>query len=118
MPLTCSCDDGDSDEWWYQPADYTTLDTSQRKRCKSCGTLIDRGAIVARFERSRSTRDDVECAIYGDAGQIPLAAWYHCETCADLYFSLVELGYCVGPDESMRDLVREYAAIAAGRETW
>jgi len=54
---------------------------------------------------------DIECRIYGEDGEIPLASAYMCERCADLYFSLEELGYCVQPWEDQRDLVRDYADL-------
>jgi hypothetical protein len=76
--------------------------------------VIEPGSVVAKFERSRDARSDVEINIYGegDPYSIWLADWYLCEECADLYFSLQELGYeCVSPDESMKELVREYALI-------
>lgn len=113
MSLSCSCDTDDDCEWMYfSPSDYSTLNTTRRKRCKSCGTLIEVGAIVATFERKRYARTDIEERIYGEGEcAIPLAEWYHCETCADLYFSLVELGFCVQPDDNMHELVREYAQM-------
>jgi hypothetical protein len=114
MSLSCTCSDNDDAEWyWYGPSDYSTLNTRRRKRCISCGTLIDVGAIVARFERNRCPQNDIEEKIYGEGPTIPMAERYHCESCADQYFNLTELGFCVYPEDSMRDLVREYAAMAA-----
>jgi hypothetical protein len=114
MSLSCSCGDPEDCDWyWHEPADYSTLDTKRRRRCKSCGTLIDVGSIVAMFLRDRYANGDIEERIYGEGCEIPMAEWYHCETCADLYFSLSELGFCVSPDEDMRGLVKEYAAMAA-----
>ena len=112
MPLTCSCDYGDDYDYYVQsPNDYSEMPIfKRRRRCASCGTLIDHGAIVAKFERTRCPQTDIEDAIYGAGPSIPLADQYLCETCADLYFSLSELGFeCVMPDENMRELVREYA---------
>jgi predicted RNA-binding Zn-ribbon protein involved in translation (DUF1610 family) len=112
MPLTCSCDYGDEPDFYvYHPSDYSEMPVlKRRRRCASCGTLIDAGAIVAKFERARCPQTDLEEKIYGDGASIPLANQYLCETCADLYFSLFELGFeCVMPDENMRELVREYA---------
>jgi hypothetical protein len=114
VSLSCSCyTGGDIEWWWYNPDDYSTLDTSRRKRCKSCGVLIDIGATVAKFRRTRYPRNDVEERIYGEAEEIPQAPWYHCEACADQFFNLSELGFCVDPTDNMRELVREYAAMAA-----
>ena len=36
-----------------------------------------------------------------------------CERCADLMFSLTELGYCAAPWEDQRELVAEYADMHA-----
>ncbi|NCA72011.1 MAG: hypothetical protein EOM91_18420 [Sphingobacteriia bacterium] len=113
MTLSCTCHDDDGDYEWllHSPSDYSTLNTNRRKRCKSCGTLIDVGAIVARFERNRYSRTDIEERIYGEGPDVPMAEWYHCEDCADQYFNLTELGFCVQPDDNMRELVREYAQM-------
>lgn len=109
MPLTCSCNSGYDDyDWYYRsPDDYYTLQTSRRKRCSSCKVLIDKGAIVTEFERFRIASCDIEEDIYGTCGEIELASYYLCETCADLWFSLYELGFkCVSPDENMRELAK------------
>ncbi|NCA90583.1 MAG: hypothetical protein EOM92_17295 [Gammaproteobacteria bacterium] len=54
----------------------------------------------------------MEFKIYGEETHIYLASWVHCETCADLWYSLRELGYeCVAPGENVRELVQEYAAM-------
>lgn len=110
MPLTCSCQDADDAEWWwFAPEDYSILSTPKGRRCKSCNTLISVGATVAAFQRERHSQEDVEYRVYGD--DFPLATWYLCETCADLYFSLSELGFCVSPDENMLELCREYGEM-------
>lgn len=117
MPLSCSCDwDDDDGPWWWSPDDYSTLNTKRRKRCSSCTDMIEIGATVAEFTRSREPRSDIEDRIYGDGPEaIRLAPHYLCERCADLYFSLSELGFeCVGPSEDMRELVREYAETYRG----
>ncbi len=114
MTLSCTCIYGDDLDWyWYDPDDYSTLNTTRRKRCRSCGALIEIGALVARFERNRCPRTDIEERIYGDGPTIPLAEWYHCEACADQYFNLTALGFCVDPSDNMRELVREYAEMTA-----
>jgi len=112
MSLSCSCDYSDDPSWYvWVPDDYSEMPAfKRRKRCSSCGELIDAGSVVAVFERTRSPRSDIEEAIYGEGDTIQLADQYLCETCADLFFSLREIGFtCVMPDENMRDLVREYA---------
>lgn len=114
MPLTCYCEwEPEPGNWcWYGPDDYSTFEASRRKRCSSCHNLIDHASIVAKFERRRIPATDVEVAIFGEEGEIPLAPFYLCEECADLWFSFHDLGFeCVGPEENMRDLVKEYAEV-------
>lgn len=38
-----------------------------------------------------------------------LASHWLCEICADLFFNLDALGFCPGPEDDMRELVKEYA---------
>lgn len=117
MPLTCSCPDYiDADWFWHEPEDYTILGTRRRKRCQSCNELIDVGATCLEFPRTRDVLSDVEEKIFGAGAEaVPLASWWHCERCADLWFSLSELGFCVDPGEDMRGLVKEYAeGVASG----
>lgn len=81
----------------------------RRKRC-TCGALIKPGEACAVFDCSRPARTDIETAIYGeDSDAVPIADKWLCERCSDLYFSLSELGYCVGPDDKMLELAEEYA---------
>lgn len=115
MPLSCSCDYDyyDDCDWYYEsPDDYHPLYRRRAVRCASCRSLIRPGETATLFRRWRSPRSDIECRIYGDDGEIPLAPMFHCETCADLFFSLRELGYeCIAPNEGVRQLVKEYAEL-------
>ena len=102
----------DGDYAWYctQPSDYSTLRTKRGRRCCSCNALIKVGSISLEFERERYAKTDIEDRIYGDGPDVPMPSQFHCETCADLYLSLTELGFeCVSPDEDMRELVKDYA---------
>ena len=114
MPLTCSCPwDGEFEWYWWRPNGYSVMPIGRaRKRCTSCHILIPHGSIVARIARTRGPKDVIEERIYGeDDDAISLAPAFLCERCADLYFSLTELGFeCVSPYESMPDLVKNYAA--------
>ena len=115
MPLMCHCPESDDATWWFwPPSDYVTADPKpkRRKRCCSCRQFIEHGAICAKFRRTRDAMDDIEMRIHGEGAEaVALAPWWLCERCADLYFSLEDLGFCVSPEEDMRELVREYAAI-------
>ena len=112
MSLSCDCGWGDGDyDWYFWPADdYEELSTKRRRRCRSCGELIALGALCLRFTRTREPRTEVELRMYAenDFEAIALADWYHCEACADQWFNLTELGFCMQPDDDMRENLREY----------
>ena len=119
MPLSCSCDFDPYDDgaWFYDsPDDYQALDRSRAVRCSSCHALIKPGDTSIQFTRWRGVVSDIEARIYGDDGEVPLGPMFHCEVCADLFFSLVELGFeCIAPDENMKELVKEYAEMQRER---
>jgi len=106
MSLSCDCGMGDYDYYYIPPSDYSTLSTRRRQRCCSCGSLISVGATVAEYGRYRSPYNDIEERIYGD--EVPLASKYHCEECADVFFSLQELGFCLTLGDSVKDLLEQY----------
>ena len=107
-PLACSCPavDDSTPEWCEGPSGYSTLQTKRPRRCASCGEKIEVGSLCARFPRKRWARTEIEERIYGD--EVPLAPRYLCERCADIFFSLEELGFCVSPEEDMRALLEQY----------
>lgn len=117
MPLSCSCPGEYSDApwFWYEPEDYGVMPARKRRaRCCSCRELIDPGTVVNVFARVRPARSKVEIQIYGeDDDAIDLPPLYQCERCADLFWSLTELGFCACPEESMVDLAKEYAESRA-----
>ena len=119
MPLSCSCyfDPYDDGVWnFHAPDDYQPLARRRAVRCASCKALIKPGDTTIQFTRWRGVASDIEARIYGDDGEVPLGPLFHCEVCADLYFSLSELGFeCVAPDENMRELVQEYAEMQRER---
>jgi len=121
MPLFCECDlDPERGmDWWTFPNDYSTLQTNRRQRCCSCNALIDIGSTVAKFSRCKIPETEIEIKIYGEddcENGMPRATKYHCEGCADLYFSLDELGFCGQPWENQRLLVKEYAETYGARQ--
>lgn len=114
MGLTCDC--GDDYEWWYQtPDDYSVFGRKRATRCRSCGALVCAGETVLRFIRWRAPRCDFEERFHGD--EVLLAPAYYCERCADLFWSLKELGFCINLDDDMRELVKEYAELYGPKTT-
>lgn len=111
MSLTCSC--SDDYEWYYfSPKDYSTLDTKYRRKCYSCGQVIELGAIVLRFRRWRHPGDEVEERIYGYGdGEVPMPDKYMCEECGDIFYSLEDLGFCINLGDSMYNLLQEYHEV-------
>ncbi len=120
MPLTCYCDwEPEAGMWfYYPPADYSTLSTKRARKCSSCGERIAVGDLCCKFNRNKIPEHDVEVRIWGEDGEIPLAPWFICERCGDLWWSMNDLGFeCVGPGENMLELVREYAATYGPKAT-
>lgn len=115
MPLTCGCDDYPEPGTviWYDPEDYTTLQTKCRQRCCSCGDVIEIGAIVGVTRRYKVPETEIECRIYGEDGEIPRASKYMCEECTDLLLSLREVGFCVYAGENQKKLLKEYQQLKA-----
>lgn len=114
MSLSCSCADWDpepGDIGWYEPSDFSTYSGRRAKKCISCGARIAPGDTVGKWRRMKIPKNDVQIAIYGEEGEIPLASHFHCEVCAGLHFSLADLGYCSDPYEDQRQRVREYAEM-------
>ena len=107
--LSCSCPewDGDPDTWmFFFPDDFEKFNAKRRKRCKSCNDLINIGSDCIKFTRIRSPRSDIEERIYGD--EIPMLSLVWCEKCAEIYFNLTEIGYCLTPTDSAREVIEEY----------
>ena len=119
MPLTCGCytdDLEDAEYYWFEPIEYREPPAGRRRRCRSCKALIDNkpGSLALEFTRFRYPNHDVELEIYGsESAEVPLGSWWLCETCGDLYFSLVEMGYCGDPGENQHELLAEHHAIRA-----
>ncbi len=115
MSVACSCD-GDGDWYYYGPSDFQVLDTKYSRKCMSCGERIAVGAECASFPRYRPPNDDheMEDRIYGD--EVPMATWYACETCAGVYFSITELGYCVMIGDGMT--MKQNAHMVGNPEMW
>ena len=109
MSLSCSCQEWDGDGWaFYGATDFKKFEASRRKRCCSCQNLIGIGDDALEFERFRYPITQVEEDIYGDGCEIPLASYWMCENCGEVYLNLDDLGFCVDITEKMSDLLKEY----------
>ena len=127
MSLSCSCDSGrdiDPGDWsyWFHDKDlyFENLNTLRRKRCCSCGELINIGAVCIRFSRYRYPYNAVEAKIKHDdylfemnyEPQIKIADHFQCESCGEIYFNLTELGFeCLSPSENMPGMLEEYKEL-------
>lgn len=97
MGLSCSCYHDGSYEWYYwAPEDFTTLKTARRKRCLSCGELINVGATCVAINRFRDPSNEIEERIHGM--EVPLADKHMCEKCGEIFLNLIHHGYCVTMD--------------------
>ena len=110
MPLTCECDwEPEAGDWYFTDVDdYAPLTTKRARRCSSCNCLVVVGELCVRVQRVKVPEYEIEVRIYGEE-EMPIASIYMCERCADLFFSLTELGFCGYPSEDQRKLVKEYA---------
>lgn len=109
MPLMCECIEYDGDGWYWQGPTEKEYMRPRGKRCCSCGTMVRKGDTGVVFPRYRAPRSDIEESIYCD--EVPLAGWWMCEECGDLFWALDDLGFCISlGSETMRELAAEYAA--------
>ena len=111
MGLTCTCpDEGNGNGiWYYPPEDYSVLATKIARRCFSCRAKIKVGDTCAVFPRARAPQHWIEESCHGE--EVELAPVHLCEACADQYFNLTELGYCIQLGDSMPDLLAEYQQL-------
>lgn len=112
--LSCECRDWDDaqpgDTGWEPDADYSKYPAGRRTRCHSCDARIAPADTVVRVVRTKIPKTDVEIKLYGEDGEIPRAPKWLCEQCADIMFSLDELGFCVAGFEDMNQLLADYRA--------
>ena len=109
MGLSCTCGEweGDPDSWgFYFHEDFVKFSRKRRKRCSSCGKLIEIGADCLEFTRERGSRHEIEWNIHGDV--VPLAPMYHCAECGEIYLNLHEAGFCLTPTDNMPECLAEY----------
>lgn len=114
MALSCSCDFElePGIKRWIADEDFSKMPLlSRRKKCCSCNNLLEPGSEVVKITRNKVPETDVEIKIYGEDGEIPLATWYLCEKCGEIYLTLTEIGYkCIYPPDTL-DAREEYWEI-------
>lgn len=104
--LSCACDDYNHDWYYYPPEDFTKFEASRRKRCISCGVLINHKSACLEFSCWRTPYSYIEENIYGD--EVPLANKYMCETCGEIFLNLESIGYCITLGGNMKEDLRDY----------
>ena len=115
MGLSCGCGALEDYAWMhYGPSDFMPFkehgEYKRRKRCASCGELIEFDAECVRYDRVRAPRSDYEERRFGD--EIGIAPIFHCEKCAEIYIPLWELGYCnMSPDTPVKEHLEDYWAL-------
>lgn len=113
--LSCLCGEDNGEGWVYKhPDDFTTLQTSKRKRCCSCKELIDIGSTCLEFTRSRYASTEIEVKIYGD-DEIDIASWWMCEKCGEIYLNLSAAEFCLDIEYPMQEYLEEYHEITGFR---
>lgn len=104
--LSCLCSYDDGAWYYYSPQNFSAFHQKRRKRCCSCNQLIAIGSQSVRFARYRSAKSDIEERIYGD--EVPLAPFFMCEACGEIFFNLSVIGYCIFLGDNMQNLLSEY----------
>jgi hypothetical protein len=125
MPLTCSCDvdyEYEEGDWYYDfitnLEDFEPLQTKRRRRCVSCGELINIGAPSIKYSRVRYPYDDLESRkklsmniedALEEEAKITASPHYHCEKCGEIWLNLQAVGFeCIAPNENMPKMLEEY----------
>ena len=104
--LSCDCF-YDFSKWYCDAPDgFIIYKRLIGKRCCSCGKMVKYGDICAKFPRYREVRSDIEERIYGD--DVPLAPYYMCEKCGEIYLNLSVLGFYLDIEESMTEALSNY----------
>jgi hypothetical protein len=128
MSLSCSCDydqdfePGDFIYHFPDPFDFIPFTAYRRKRCCSCGELINIGDPCIKYSRYRYPNDRIESLIKTgaeledslcDEPTIKIADHYHCERCGEIFLNLTDIGYeCLNPAEDMRESLKEYHRLS------
>lgn len=114
MTLSCSCDyePEPGDHTWLPSDDFSILEYPIGRKlpykCCCCKKKIIEHDTVVKIYKYRVPATEVEVKIYGEDGEIPLAPWYLCEQCGEIYLTLAEIGYrCINP-KYILDAQREY----------
>jgi len=112
MGISCGCDydwEPEPGDTVYRVGDFSILDTKTRKRCCSCGEMIEIGDCVLKIHRWKVPEYEIEFNIYGEGGEVPRAPKYHCEECGGIYLSLEAVeGLCVSALCDQRSNLKDY----------
>ena len=127
MPLSCSCDwdwEPDPGGWcfdpfWLEKIDFEPLEGKKRRRCASCGKLINIGSPCIKHSRSRYPYTDAEARISAgysdledamcDEPSIKMADLVQCEKCGEIWLNLQSVGFeCLTPTEDMQEALKDY----------
>lgn len=85
---------------------FFPLETKRSRKCCSCGTKIKVNDLSLRFNRWRGPTEFEE-KIFGYE-EIPIASWYMCEKCGEIYLNLESLGFCINIEDNMNGLLKDY----------
>lgn len=105
--LPCDCV-VDAFDWYYEPPnDFSVFDRMISKRCVSCHEkMIKFGDCCLIFKRWRYPKDWIEENIYYDC--VPIASYYMCGSCGEIFLNLHEIGYCLDIEIPMAEYLESY----------
>ena len=109
MALECDCEKNDNYIGEYRLDGFATLQHESGHHCMSCGKLIEIGDNRLKFEQI--LLDGNESKLF------PYPVMYHCEDCGNIAYMFAVLGFCMGIDDNMQELLKEYQQKYA-HESW
>lgn len=111
MPLTCECPGFDgADSNWYEDEvmDYVYNGAAGDDNCSSCYAAMRPGEVGSNRSKM-GYEEDLDWSGDSEFGkEMFIEDVWLCNWCSNVYESLSELGFCVGPEEDVRSLLVSY----------
>ncbi len=113
MSLACDCGDYDGSDGFYAP-DNEEQPAPADTKCIGCCGEIKKGdeILIFRSYEWEYEEDDKDA----DPVEIEKTRHYTCEKCTGIYWSLTDLGFCLGLDmgfitEALREYHQDYLGL-------
>ena len=117
MGISCECNADYEAEWWWEVHHAPTiLDTKRSRKCISCGEKLQPDSAVYKVFRWRNPKTEIEERIFGEGGEVYMADWHLCLSCAAIYHALQRVKVCVNlGEDNLHDYLAEFNTCYAPR---